>query len=540
MRIRDCVLALLITSGSVASAVQPGFYPLAHPQRDFIYSFGGAISGDGLVAGGESGLSSFSPRNNVGVLWSGDNYSVSTPVTPAASQQPWAYFMGLNQDGQMGTGLTNISIGPELNDVLAVPFRWSSTDGLQPLTQETGQGHDITPDGQIIVGQWDDPNSEAAVDAFRWTKAQGMQTLARLPGALAAGTVQTAYATSADGQVLVGRAVNGDATPISVAYAWTEALGSVPLELLPNATAAVPAIARSTAWGINSDGTMIVGEARDSQTGRNAALWRFDRTTGTSTIVNLGDLPGAPASNPTGLSSGSAREISDDGKVIVGIGQSAAGNEAFIWKEGEGMFSLRSYLIDRLGFTNLADWSLSAVTDLSRDGTSITGYGSVNGATQAFVAVIPRSVAGDFNGNGQLDALDLDLMSEAMNLYDGRFDLNQDSKVDISDRRLWVATLKKTFMGDANLDGQFESGDLVAVFAAGKYETGAQASWTEGDWNGDRLFESGDLIEAFQEGGYEQGARAATAAVPEPSGWMGMLLASVPWIRRARASKFAR
>ncbi|MCA9152601.1 MAG: hypothetical protein KDA92_25030, partial [Planctomycetales bacterium] len=65
-----------------------------------------------------------------------------------------------------------------------------------------------------------------------------------------------------------------------------------------------------------------------------------------------------------------------------------------------------------------------------------------------------------------------------------------------------------------------DSSDLVAIFTAGKYETGQAAGWAEGDWDGDGVFGTGDLVWAFDDGGFEQGPRsavAATAAVPEPS-----------------------
>lgn len=384
--------ACLVIASFSAAAPAPGFYPLAKPDPSFIYSFGGSISGDGMVAGGESGLSSFSPRNNTGVLWSGTSYSTVALVTPAPSQQPYGYVQGLSHDGSVGTGLTNISTGAGPNDVVAVPFRWTADGGTQVLTSFSGAGHDVTPSGDVLVGQVRDPATGSLLDGFRWTAGGDIQLVPRLPGAAAAGNIQTAYGVSADGDVVVGRALNGDAQRISVGYAWTEALGSVQLALLPGATGTSAGQARSIAWEINRDGDIIVGEARDSLTGRNAALWRFDRETGTSTILNLGDLPGAPLSNPLGLPSAVARDVSDDGLVVVGDGQSDAGNEVFIWFDGFGMFPLRSYLVDSLGYQNLDGWNLTAVTGLSYDGSAISGWGSFGGESRAWVAVISRPV----------------------------------------------------------------------------------------------------------------------------------------------------
>ena len=96
------------------------------------------------------------------------------------------------------------------------------------------------------------------------------------------------------------------------------------------------------------------------------------------------------------------------------------------------------------------------------------------------------------------------------------------------DRAIWVSDLRKTWMGDANMDDEFSSGDLVAVFSAGKYEKDVAAGWAQGDWSGDMRFSSGDLVVAFADGGYELGPRMmAMAAVPEPSSVVLLLLAAL-------------
>ena len=152
---------------------------------------------------------------------------------------------------------------------------------------------------------------------------------------------------------------------------------------------------------------------------------------------------------------------------------------------------------------------------------------------------------GDYNNNRELDAEDLDLQAIEMqkpvqNLAE--YDLNGDNVVDFEDRQLWVEDLKKTWIGDANLDLQFDSSDMVQVFTAGKYEKqGETVTWEEGDWNGDLNFDSSDMVAAFVGGGYEMGLRdlqaVAASAVPEPSahlmGLLGML--GLLW-RRRRAS----
>jgi hypothetical protein len=92
--------------------------------------------------------------------------------------------------------------------------------------------------------------------------------------------------------------------------------------------------------------------------------------------------------------------------------------------------------------------------------------------------------------------------------------------VNNADRDVWVRNLKKTWYGDANLDGLFNSTDFVGVFQIGEYEdsSAGNTGWAEGDWNGDAEFSSSDFVAAFQDGGYDAGPRAGVAAVPEPAG----------------------
>ncbi len=147
----------------------------------------------------------------------------------------------------------------------------------------------------------------------------------------------------------------------------------------------------------------------------------------------------------------------------------------------------------------------------------------------------------DYDGDGSLGAGDLNILSAAIagGDMDAKFDVNADGAVDVADLNFFATDETKLFswIGDANVDKEFNSGDLVAVFAAGKYETGAAATWEEGDWNADLKFDSGDLVAAFAGGGYEQGPRGAAAAVPEPNA-MGLVLLgllSTAALRRRRS-----
>ena len=114
--------------------------------------------------------------------------------------------------------------------------------------------------------------------------------------------------------------------------------------------------------------------------------------------------------------------------------------------------------------------------------------------------------------------------------------LDNGTLTDPTERANYVHNVMNTWIGDSNLDGEFNSADFVTVFSAGQYEdqTAANSSWVTGDWDGNKEFDSSDFVAAFVDGGYEKGVRAATAAVPEPSGMLLSLCAVLAMAARCR------
>jgi hypothetical protein len=96
--------------------------------------------------------------------------------------------------------------------------------------------------------------------------------------------------------------------------------------------------------------------------------------------------------------------------------------------------------------------------------------------------------------------------------------------------------LKGTYFGDANLDGEFDTADLINAFTAGEYEDtiAGNSRWSTGDWNADFDFSTSDLVLAFQQGGYEQGPRASVSSVPEPSTALLVAFAAILTVPRTR------
>ena len=126
---------------------------------------------------------------------------------------------------------------------------------------------------------------------------------------------------------------------------------------------------------------------------------------------------------------------------------------------------------------------------------------------------------GDFDGDGMLGVTDIEMLSEAIQTASTgtSFDLTNDGLIDSSDLANLVSIHMDTWLGDANLDGEFNSSDLITALAGGTYEADVDAGWESGDFDGSGRFDSGDLIFALADGGYENGPRAAVSSVPEPS-----------------------
>lgn len=145
----------------------------------------------------------------------------------------------------------------------------------------------------------------------------------------------------------------------------------------------------------------------------------------------------------------------------------------------------------------------------------------------AYEPAAVETVLGDFNDDGILGIEDINMLvlESASGNNKAAFDLDGDGIVNSDDVKVWAVDLKNTWMGDANLDGEFSSTDLVEIFQVGKFEKDEDANWSEGDWTGDYRFESGDLVAAFQDGGFEQGPRPDAQAVPEPSSCLLAVLA---------------
>jgi probable HAF family extracellular repeat protein len=249
----------------------------------------------------------------------------------------------------------------------------------------------ISNDGSTIVGYaWVCPNggttcsSSGKTEAYRWTVAGKYQLL----GDLGSSYGSIAFATTANGSVVVGEAPKGQDS--FGAFRWTATLGMV----------ALPA-SMLYANGITADGSMVVGQDNwwktSGQTGifgpfpGNQDQTQASGVSGTSQApVAVGAaLKGSDPNGATfhafrwtpsgglqdlGLTTGSesiAIAISADGSVIVGEARDGSGFwRAFRWTASTGMQD-----IGTLGGPE------SGAFGVNKDGSVIVGTSLTTGST---------------------------------------------------------------------------------------------------------------------------------------------------------------
>ncbi len=316
--------------------------------------------------------------------------------------------LGISGDGSVIAGAGCVSSGK------TEAFRWTAAGGYRVLGDLGGGSSDARAasfDGSVVVGQSVDASGTPR--AYRWTAAQGMVALPLLQagtlgneadsvtddgtmvaggnvwwktsgqtGSFGGGTCSALQAPlrmvdlSADGSVAAGSGAGGldmFGQQATNAYRSTPAGNCQDIDAVFNRN--------SDASGISADGTVIVGEM---QVGSPYLAFRWTASTG---MVNLGSLGG-------GLSRATA--TSQDGSVVVGTSlttTSSGSAHAFVWTARCGMLDLQTAL---RGAKIPSGWVLQTATDVSEDGTVITGWGvsppppgSKFGQTEPWRAILP-------------------------------------------------------------------------------------------------------------------------------------------------------
>ena len=164
----------------------------------------------------------------------------------------------------------------------------------------------------------------------------------------------------------------------------------------------------------------------------------------------------------------------------------------------------------RPDFTNVISLEFEAFTGGLWDFEEDEGWRFGLDAVRVGPAV-PEPAPGDFNADGTLDALDIDLLSlEVIQGYDNAlFDLTMDGLVNQADRDEWVVNLKGTMFGDANLDLVVDDTDF-AILSGNLFQAGT--SWAAADFTGDGVTDVSD----FNIWNNNRGFSGVAATVPEP------------------------
>lgn len=319
-------------------------------------------------------------------------------------------------------------------------FRWANgaminLGTLGPCSPTAGVGsmaRGVSADGSVVVGT----SSTAHIHcqdfvqerAFRWTPSSGMVDLGGLPFA---NPHYEAFAANTDGTVVVGYSRHfTESDPVShiEAFRWVNGTMTGLGYLLDDASRS------STAFGVNADGTVVVGSSLSS-TGTQAFRWSA------GTMTGIGYLPGASQSQANGVSgegtivgtsgnqafrwvagtmtglgflpggsSSDALGVSSDGNTVVGSSVVGSRSFAFRWTPADGMQSIEGLLA--AAGVDITGWQLTIARAVSADGSAVVGEGiNPNGGAQGWMVHFARgacdaaSQLADFNGDGRGDLL---------------------------------------------------------------------------------------------------------------------------------------
>ena len=424
-------------------------------------------------------------------------------VTNTSAEQ----LRALSYDGAVAVG--SREKGPGTSSAYNVPAVWTPGDGVVDLPlppgREFGDAWGVSATGSTIIGNiWDTRIEDHTRSNWRgvvWNIEREMHEL-ELP----LGYERSWVFLSDNGTVAFGEVGRTDDTSDWEPVIWKD--GAVEfIDLNPRDDGSWPT-------SLSGDGNVIVGNVR----GVGAYRWTHEN-------------------GQEFLPFDSAQAVSADGTVVLGANSSDIGNTAQLWDQRLGLRELKAVLLDEYQLSDVADIEVSDAWEISDDRKTIVF--SEQRTFPSFPApyllkldwpIGPPSEDGDMNFDGSVDSTDVDLQMEAIREYPKAtfHDLDFSGQVDDDDLSYLIKTTLNTWFGDANLDGEFNSADLVLVFQAGHYEdrVDGNSGWVEGDWNADGDFTTSDLTVAFQDGGYNEGLRK-TAAVPEPSGIVLLFVAVV-------------
>src|SRR5439155_4514397 len=137
--------------------------------------------------------------------------------------------------------------------------------------------------------------------------------------------------------------------------------------------------------GVSPDGSTIVGFAHTP--GAKAEVFKWTQAEGIEPVGKL---------RIGSFDAGAWAATTFSGRIIVGMGSTASGAEAFLYTAANGMQNLRVVLVSRYGLGRLLNgWKLSGAYAISSDGRYIVGDGTnPHGEKEAWLADLRRPQGG--------------------------------------------------------------------------------------------------------------------------------------------------
>ena len=418
--IRHIVPAALCLGAGVQCSIAQEFYGIGIIPNGW-QSYATGVSGDGSVvvgsaydpAGGTYGLGGYialrwtiaDGRQPLGLLPDGDS----------------SFAYGASYDGSVISGQ---ACGPECNT--SQPFRWVAPSGpleglgYMPSSSYT-YGYGISDDGATIAGY---AVQDGTYDVYptMWREEIGVVALDRFPS----GGTAIAHTASGDGGYLAGR--GWDADHHEQAARWSDDGSIQGLGFLSDPGPIVFSRGRS----VTPDGSVVIGTAHGAD-GLGGYTYQGFRWTQAGGMLGLGVM--GPHGN---LGTTAGLDVTASGNLIVGAwgGDTGVGDgsRAAIWHAGVGWRDLATWLLIEHGLDEVADWTLVEAMGVSNDGSVIVGWGiDRNNLIEGFVVMVPPECPVDFNGDGEVNTLDVLDFLNAWTARDPRADFNRDGRINTLD-----------------------------------------------------------------------------------------------------------
>ncbi|MEM7313233.1 MAG: hypothetical protein AAF497_08780 [Planctomycetota bacterium] len=496
------------------------------------------------VAGNHVQLSVTAPILNVGCGDLPSPWSLTEEFT-ANDAQNFSIFGSLIAVDPNDRNIRDHLSGPDLLYRTASPT--ANFHGLGNSNPDyVTRAHDVSADGRVVTGAIDlGPNSAGFIvsEAFRWTQREGVNPLGLLPGGVPGGS--RGLGISADGGTIVGQSTSDLPFSNNEAFRWQSNTGMVGLGNLIETSSTV---ANASSHG----GRVVVGSNEFAAPGPFGLLRSAFRWTSADGMQDLGGLV------PGGETYGN--DVTRNGQLIAGTSASAPNPndpfvvpglslEPFVWTESDGMLGLGHLPYDLTDVPHAYN---------TTTGAAISGHGAAVVGTSRMV-----SLDGPFDlrhrafrwteADGMIDLGDLPLVNPLLVKYDA---------VDVSDRgrtvignvtfggtatdtfpfiwneedgmQLLSTVLSEQFGLPYDLDG-WDLGTVAAISDDGLTIVGTGTN-PDGDQEAWRVVMEGKVFTngRFFGTGIDISGQDFSAPVPEPSGFVLMLMAVVSAVRITR------